>query len=367
MHDFRVRPYRKGDEAGIISLYNDVFSQDRTIEQWRWEFIETPGRQSIIYVICYKDRIIGHFAIMPLHMQYKNEKILAGKAEGAAIHKDFRFLSERKQLFKQAVDKSVQTAQDRGIGLIWGLTNIPRDFTRVGFKNIGAVYSIRKELSLKLIMKGYVRGVLKRTDFKRTNKSTNKIPICHLKSSSPPYLNYQKRRFRVEEVPVFGEEIDNVYKNTGQKDCITLIRGKEYLNWRFARNSSHNSTMFIVKKDHDVIGYLVASCVHLGELNRGHIVDYFVDPKYLELALKALWDRALKFFKNNKVHYISRFYSCNDIDQLSNKFFSSCGMRKKVKVIDLIVLCNKNVVNEDYVTDIQNWSISMAFTEGRWG
>ena len=367
MHDFQVRPYRKGDESGIISLHNYVFSQNRTIEQWRWEFIETPGGQSIIYVICYKDKIIGHFAIMPLHMQYKDKKILGGKAEGAAIHKDFRFLSARKQLFKQAVDKAVQSAQDRGIGLIWGLTNSPRDFTRVGFKNIGAVYSIRKELSLKLTVKSYLRGILKRTEFEKTDKSTNKIPIRHLKSNFPPNLNNQNGCLSVEEIPIFREEIENVHRSIVQKDCITLVRDKEYLNWRFAQNPLHNSTIFIVRKGHDVIGYLVASCVHLDGLNRGYVVDYFVDIRYLESALKKLWDRALKFFKNNKAHYISRFYSCNDLDQLSNDFFSSCGMRRNLRTIDLVVLCDSNILDEGYTTDIRNWSISMAFTEGRWG
>ncbi len=48
--DLTIRPYRPGDEVGILATFNRVFREvcgegyvDRTLAQWLWQYIDNPA------------------------------------------------------------------------------------------------------------------------------------------------------------------------------------------------------------------------------------------------------------------------------------------------------------------------------------
>ena len=42
MSDGRVRAYQDGDEHAIVALFRAIFDVPRTIERWKWQFVEHP-------------------------------------------------------------------------------------------------------------------------------------------------------------------------------------------------------------------------------------------------------------------------------------------------------------------------------------
>ena len=37
-----VEPYRPGDEAAILDLFRSEFGRERSLEHWRWQFLDNP-------------------------------------------------------------------------------------------------------------------------------------------------------------------------------------------------------------------------------------------------------------------------------------------------------------------------------------
>jgi hypothetical protein len=63
---YTVRPWRPGDEAGILALFNSVFGegdpnfQPRTPEQWRWLYRDNPAGSQIVVASIARNRRPAH-------------------------------------------------------------------------------------------------------------------------------------------------------------------------------------------------------------------------------------------------------------------------------------------------------------------
>lgn len=44
------RPYRRGDEAGIVAAFNETFALNRTTDYWRWKFLSRPPPMAMLAV-----------------------------------------------------------------------------------------------------------------------------------------------------------------------------------------------------------------------------------------------------------------------------------------------------------------------------
>jgi SAM-dependent methyltransferase len=86
-----VRPYREGDEQGIITLFREVFGREMTIEEWRWKY---TGQGNRVCAVVLEDTgsglIAGHYGGIPLRMLHDG-KIIRGIAVGdTMIHPRYR-------------------------------------------------------------------------------------------------------------------------------------------------------------------------------------------------------------------------------------------------------------------------------------
>lgn len=63
----RVRPYREGDEAAILELFERAFHHRRSVEHWRWEYTANPlGNRRISLAVDGDDRLAAHYAGYPV-------------------------------------------------------------------------------------------------------------------------------------------------------------------------------------------------------------------------------------------------------------------------------------------------------------
>ncbi|MEO6593125.1 MAG: hypothetical protein ABIP94_00060 [Planctomycetota bacterium] len=68
-----IRPYRPGDEDAILRTFNQVFREvcgasyvDRTLEQWRWAYLQNPTGHRISLAIAPDGSIASQYAGMPM-------------------------------------------------------------------------------------------------------------------------------------------------------------------------------------------------------------------------------------------------------------------------------------------------------------
>ena len=75
MEDFMIREYREGDEVEINRLFNEIFCASRSLDEWRWKFIENPINVRVIAVAESGGRIVGQYSNVIALFQYFNKVV----------------------------------------------------------------------------------------------------------------------------------------------------------------------------------------------------------------------------------------------------------------------------------------------------
>ncbi len=271
-----VRPYRKGDEYQINELYNLVFSRNRAINEWGWEYMENPIHESFIYVLEDNNKIIAHFSLLPILLRYEGRAILSGKTENTMMHPEYR----GRGLYKIFEKKCIQEAHRRGIILPWvTLSAATKTHIRAGYTPVAPIVNYVK------ITDYYT---LKKTFFNKLNKKIKNKFISETSSlfvSSVFSLLMRKKmkkqsilpqNLSIREITEFDSRFDGFWENNHKYYGITIDRNSRYLNWRFARNPCLSYEVFILEtSDYKILGYLILHA----KKNVGYIDDIVVDRK----------------------------------------------------------------------------------------
>ena len=85
----QIRPYRAGDEAGILDCYNRVFPDPeagipkRSLEHWNWKFRDNPSGLIQHQLAVHEDqRIVGIYAGIPVRICCEGRDQIAAQEVG---------------------------------------------------------------------------------------------------------------------------------------------------------------------------------------------------------------------------------------------------------------------------------------------
>jgi hypothetical protein len=80
MNRFEIRPYRPGDESHINASFNEVFHEQRLLDQWRWKF-QPVGQNSLIMLAVAPDgAVLSQFSVQVMRLQIDDKAYPAGHA-----------------------------------------------------------------------------------------------------------------------------------------------------------------------------------------------------------------------------------------------------------------------------------------------
>ncbi|MCZ7625578.1 MAG: GNAT family N-acetyltransferase [Candidatus Methylomirabilis sp.] len=95
-----IRPYRSGDEGRILSLFQDVFSVDRTLEHWRWKFQANPaGSDYIRLAEAPSGELVGQYAALPVRVSWGATTQIFTQIIDVMVDRRFRLGLKRPGLF----------------------------------------------------------------------------------------------------------------------------------------------------------------------------------------------------------------------------------------------------------------------------
>jgi hypothetical protein len=202
---YEIRPYATGDEEGILDLWNRVFGagradfRPRTLEEWRWRFLENPAGTRIFVAVEGAGKVVAQYASIPVRT----------------------LLEGREAIFGQIVDSMVDPAHRRGLGR-------PGLFVRTAEPFFDAFGSPDRDV----VMYGYPIQIAWRVGSAFLRYEVVRTDVLLFR---PPGVAGGALDVDVEEVATFGAEADALWKDVAPSFAASTVRDGRFLDWRFGR------------------------------------------------------------------------------------------------------------------------------------
>jgi hypothetical protein len=262
---YDIRPFRPGDEEGILATFNAVFGENdpafvpRTRAEWDWAFARNPAGQRIWVAEC-EGKIAAQCAALPYRV------LLDGKEAS----------------FTQGVDSMVHPEHRRGLRRpgLYVETAYPffRQFGGHGADLLHYGWPVEPAWRIGRTFLGY--------EIVRTQ-------IVHARDVEPGEHALPPE---VEQLEHFGEDVRALYLRCQVQWGASVIRDERYLDWRFLARPGVRYHVFAVRgADRALRGYAVYRRAERPFPGGGLIMDWLVpedEPEVGELLREAVLAQA---------------------------------------------------------------------------
>ncbi len=347
----KSRPYRDGDEEGINDLFNRVFGKNRTIEQWRWKYIENPAVGDPSQWIMLLDRggeIVGHYASMPVDMICGGEVVKACQPVDTMIDPGAKVgIKMLRDMFREGVALAAQEARF-GFGF-------PNEVAYkvgkklLGYKDLGRMEQFWRRLSLK--------GAVKRRMPRLPGSLVNS---AHRLSKAFYSATLSTGGHTIEEAGGFGEAtlpaLDRLWDEVKETLRISAIRNGRYLHWRY---SDRGYIILTARDGEDVTGYVVLKMSDSGEEKVGFVIDFLSKEETAEFLLKS----ALRYF----VERDAEFCLCAVVPgSPMAPYLEEAGFEggKGFDSFPIVYVGRSSEEENDFQMNLSNWHLTYGDTDG---
>ena len=343
--EFYFREGTEDDAPKIVELFNAVFGKSRTIKEWRWRFLESPVKKLLIMLaLDGSDNIICHYALHPIWLTYKGEKILGANTVDIMVHKDFR----KRGLFVETARRCYQLARNKGIKLLYVFPN-ENSYHRF-------VNDLKWMEAAKLSYLYYITNI---QNFLQSKGDTNPIASLLFKIPLMIWFDYSKKKItRITtklphcQISEFDYSFDSLWLECKSQFSVGLWKDFEYLQWRYSDTPQQKYTVVKASNGSKTVGFIVITCKKERNLFVGNILDVLAcEP--IEINTKALIRTALSLFDDAGIDIVKVLLS-----PVSHywRIFRSSGFFHFFRGV-----CNTNVLNLGDPSDYE-----MSIICGKW-
>lgn len=351
---YNIRRYREEDDLGIVELITQEFNSELNpkfdLNIWNWKYKENPAHAfSIIRVVEDKNKIIGHYAINPVMMKWKNREILGSQAFGIVTHRNY----QRRGIFKTLANKVSDESGKKEMPVTYVFPN-PKSypgFIKMGWSHIFSLIVMAKPLNVGAASRKYSDNVI-----------IQKIVESGL------YLHKQLFKFKSFSIPdditifetdLFDNSFDVLWKNVSKYYDYIIKRDHEYLNWRYS-HPSETFDIYVAKRNNNVVGYAVLKCKIRFSIKIGYIYDFFCNPNDDDIV-KCLMSKSIEYFMKRKMDLVQIYVLKN------HPYYKICKEYGFLKVSAKPFVLNINSPDFDNTEDFWNqkkWFLSYGDREG---
>ena len=307
MAKLETRNYRAGDEYGIVSLYNLVTGRNRSVDQHRWEWLDTPEGRGRIWVITESDsgQIVGHHGLIPIKLDIFGKSFLMGKTENTVLHPKYSgtgiyFIYEKKFSVesKQRFDL-LYTTSGRGTP--------GRIRKKLGYEIVGG-YSNYMKITKKAILKDLVASSIENRLLNTGIKVLSKGMACILCFALMVFFLKRHKENKdliftsIESIDAIRLEIDSFWERNKNKFGITIDRSSKYLKWRIFENPNVKYDFLLARMKNRIVGYVITKII-TNDPKKGVIVD-LVCENMNEVMFGSILNAAINRFKETGIHVV---------------------------------------------------------------
>lgn len=364
MSKLKARSYREGDEIDIVKVYNIVTKNNKTVEQHRWQWLQTPHGQGQIHIIEDQEKqnkLVGHHGLIPISLYCMGETKLLGKTENTFLHPDYlgsgtyyfhemRFYKEYKNKFDFLLTTSGHGAPGKmreklGYRKLGRHINYSKLLNSEGLEKLSKFYTKSKKLPAFLTI--FIQLVLMFKYFSKFSKTT---------------VNLRKFQVQKEEINEINlKSLEELWEKIKKQFQITILRTSQYLDWRINKNPGIDYHLITVKQKGELKGYLIYQ-ISKSEMPCVIIEDLIVEKNSQELFDHLIYGLSEEI-KKKEISYafFPQIESDNILHSLiqKNGFTINTGENSKNSHVLM-----KSHLDDQSIYDSQNWYYTELFKEG---
>ncbi|RLB77340.1 MAG: hypothetical protein DRH15_11415, partial [Deltaproteobacteria bacterium] len=227
-----LRPYRQGDEKGILRLFKIAFGTERTIEHWTWKFKENPyGNLKIVEAVNEEGKLQAHYAgyPVPFYMSGSNpERMTAFQIGDTMTDPSVRFSGiGRRSVLGRATYYFYDKFCVEQVPFIYGFNT--GKIKKLGERFLG--YDYLEPISY------FVKTLSQESRWQRAWN--------HIASTL--------RRLKVRLVDEITSEYDEFFEKVAGDYGLLVERSSRYLRWRYLDCPDKRHLFFEVRKGRHLV------------------------------------------------------------------------------------------------------------------
>lgn len=238
MKDILYRPFRERDRESCLELYNYVYPERVSPEQWDWKNKAGISGHSMIETAWDGERLVGMCNIIPMPVFNGEKEVMGALSDVAITHPDYRF----RGIFAEMGERLYRRAINRGIAVVYGF---PTDHSVHGFQ---------RRLGWNYIIKSY--------------------PLycwgCYDKAN---WVD----EYVIREVKEVGQEFNLLWRSVTEgmlRRKAALVRNAGYMEWRFIEEPEKQYKIYLaVAENGEPAGYAVIRSDNGGGEEYCQVVD----------------------------------------------------------------------------------------------
>ncbi len=349
--NWEVRDGNEEDMEGILFLRKLVFGEEERDKLdprfWRWEFIENPHGEALIYIVEDEDKVVGHFADLPRQFSIHGKTFQGTLSVDLMVHSDYR----RKGIF-QAMGKYAIGRVKNENGLF--LMSYPvrrgtiQGFKKIGWKEIAKLPVLVYPIRFRNIVDRYLH--FQPLSFFIGGIARFLYGLFYLMKNK----NREEEGVEIEEIGQWDEHLDRFWERARTLYPMMGVRDRNYLNWRYFQHPTRNYTIYRGKKNGEMRGYIVLRKVDLLDFNSTVIVDLLTLD---EVTLSALVKRGIQYSQQEGADLLGfmvpqgHFYY---------KILGKMGFLHSFKTFLLMIYSHWN---EEVLFDPKGWYVNWGDTD----
>lgn len=251
-----VEPYRPGDETAILDLFRREFGRERSLEHWRWKFLENPYGGPFISLAWHRDErfLVGNQVLMPFPLTVAGRPVLGGHSLDLVVHHAFR----RQGVFEQTALQAFATLERAGGAVL------------VAFPNVSSYPGFVRTLHWRRILEPRLwvlrLGVRRKLERKLKASLTAAVADAGFRTLASGPLGRRAAaaraaapEFEVLHADRLPDGTDALWERERQQVDLSLWKDRAYLAWRYERNPDHRFAFHCLVRGDKLEGLAVST------------------------------------------------------------------------------------------------------------
>ena len=345
-----VKEYEDKDFDELIELHNDNYG-DVCISNEKflnWQYNSNPSGKAVIKLAVdnKNNKIAGEYVVIPMKLKVESNVINGTLSLNTLTKKEYR----GKGIFKGLAKEVYKECSNSELAFTYGFPNqnsYPGFINKLDFKELGQVPLLLKPLNYKVLVERKVSKFLGRltpkfNSYKRFNAENKNFKI------------YDINRSNIKDIDDLWNKIKHNYKVIG-------VRDSQYIKWRYIDIPLREYKILAIKKDNQVLGYIVANVRDVDGICSGMIVDFLFDHDF-HSAGDALLHALMRYFKSKDVHLAGSLLMKNSLEYktLEKNGFYYCPKFLEPQPFPFIYRAHTTDGDDSCIYDFNNWFITMG-------